>query len=99
MGGTREPHGSFLALQPAQAGFKPLEITVAHALVTALGWLLVSTAWPVRKRSFSSMLATERVMSAGFIGNDRAPTGILARASWRANRRKRPRVTGGKFGC
>ena len=36
-GDAREPRGGFLALQPAQAGFKPLEILVGHDLVTARG--------------------------------------------------------------
>ena len=72
MGGTGEPHGSFLALQPAQAGFKPLEIAVTHAVATAIGgWLFVSTACSVRKRSWS-MPSIARVMRAkvSFIGPD-----------------------------
>jgi hypothetical protein len=40
-GGTREPHGSFLALQRAEAGFKPLEIAVTYGLVTTFGGRLL----------------------------------------------------------
>ena len=101
MGGTGEPHDRFLALQPAQAGFKPLKVAGTYALVTALGgWLFVSTAWSVRKRSFKSMRSTERVMRAKvrFIGPDTVRLGMIAQASWGVNRRKRPRASGGKLG-
>ena len=36
-GARAQPRGGLLALQPAQAGFKPLEILVGHDLVTARG--------------------------------------------------------------
>ena len=84
MGGTGEPRGRFLALQPAQAGFKPLKVSVTHALVTALGgWLLVSMAWSVRERPFRSMSSTERVMRAklSFIGPDAVRLGMIAQTS------------------
>ena len=43
IGGTRGPRGRFLTLQPAQDGFKPLEIAVTHGFVTMFsGWLLMS---------------------------------------------------------
>ena len=36
----------------------------------------------------------------GLIGTDSVPLGMVAQASWRANRRKRRRgVTGGKIRC
>ena len=41
MPGSRQPRGRFLALQPAQACLEPLEVTVAHDAVTALGGRLL----------------------------------------------------------
>ena len=90
IGRTRGPR--LLALQPAQAGFKLLEIVVTHDLVTARGGSLL----------VSPNVRMNRVMrpKMGFIGTDSMPLGMLAQASWRANRRKRPRVvTGGKVRC
>ena len=73
---TRGPRGRFLALEPAQAGFKQLEIAVTHVFVAM----------------FSGSLRVSPNVRMSM------PLGILAQASWRANRRKRPRVvTRGKI--
>jgi hypothetical protein len=77
---TRGPHGRFLALEPAQAGFRQLEIAVTHVFVSMFSGSL----------RVSPNVRMNRVM----------PLGILTQASWRANRRKRPRVvTRGKIRC
>ena len=81
IGGTREPRGRFLTLQPAQDGFKPLEIAVTHGFVTMFsGWLLMSPHVRMNCVMRSKM---------GFIGTDSVPLDMLAQASWRANRRTR----------
>jgi len=89
----RGPRGRFLALEPAQAGFKRLvEIAVTHVFVAMFSGSL----------RVSPNVRMNRVMrpKMGLIGPDSMPLGILARASWRANRRKRPRVvTRGKIRC
>lgn len=92
IGGTREPRGRFLTLQPAQDGFKPLEIAVTHGFVTMFsGWLLMSPHVRMNCVMRSKM---------GLIGTDSVPLDMLAQASWRANRRTRRRgVTGGKIRC
>jgi len=54
MGGTREAGGRFLALQPTEASFKPLEVIVTHDLVAA-----VAGRRPVRQ-----VMAAVRNMSA-----------------------------------
>jgi hypothetical protein len=77
---TRGPRGRFLALESAQAGFKQLEIAVTNVFVAMFGGSLRG----------SPNVRMNRVM--GLIGPDSMPLGILAQASWRANRRKRPRV-------
>jgi hypothetical protein len=77
---TRGPRGRFLALEPAQAGFRQLEIAVTHVFVSMFSGSL----------RVSPNVRMNRVM----------PLGILTQASWRANRRKRPRVvTRGKIRC
>jgi hypothetical protein len=77
---TRGPRGRFLALEPAQAGFRQLEIAVTHVFVAMFSGSL----------RVSPNVRMNRVM----------PLGILAQASWRANRPKRPRVvTRGKIRC
>jgi hypothetical protein len=89
---TRGPRGRFLAVEPVQAGFKQLEIAVTNVFVAMFsGSLRVSPNARMNRIMRSKM---------GLIGPDRMPFGILARASWRANRRKRPRVvTRGKIRC
>jgi hypothetical protein len=69
---TRGPRGRFLALEPAQAGFRQLEIAVTHVFVSMFSGSL----------RVSPNVRINRVM----------PLDILTQASWRANRRKRPRV-------
>jgi hypothetical protein len=89
---TRGPRGRFLALEPAQAGFRQLEIAVTHVFVAMFSGSL----------RVSPNVRMNRVMrpKMGLIGPDSMPLGILAQASWRANRRKRPRVvTRGKIRC
>ena len=77
---TRGPRGRFLALEPAQAGFRQLEIAVTHVFVSMFSGSL----------RVSPNVRMNRVM----------PLGILTQASWRANRRKQPRVvTRGKIRC
>ena len=86
IGGTREPRGRFLTLQPA---LKPLEIAVTHGFVTMFsGWLLMSPHVRMNCVMRSKM---------GLIGTDSVPLDMLAQASWRANRRTG--VTGGKIRC
>jgi hypothetical protein len=90
---TRGPRGRFLALEPAQAGFKRLvEIAVTYVFVAMFsGSLRVSPNVRMNRLMRPKM---------GLIGPDSMPLGILAQASWRANRRKRPRVvTRGKIRC
>jgi len=89
---TRGPRGRFLALEPAQAGFKQLEIAVTNVFVAMFsGSLRVSPNVRMNRVMRPKML---------LIGADSLPLGILAQASWRANRRKRPRVvTRGKIRC
>ena len=87
---TRGPRGRFLALEPAQAGFRQLEIT--HVFVAMFNGSL----------RVSPNVRINRIMrpKMGLISPDSMPLGILAQASWRANRRKRPRVvTRGKIRC
>lgn len=87
---TRGPRGRFLALEPAQAGFRQLEIAVTHVFVAVFSGSL----------RVSPNVRMNRVMrpKMELIGPDSMPLGILAQASWRANRRKRPRVvTRGKI--
>jgi hypothetical protein len=81
---TRGPRGRFLALESAQAGFKQLEIAVTNVFVAMFSGSL----------RVSPNVRMNRVMrpKMGLIGPDSMPLGILAQASWRANRRKRPRV-------
>lgn len=90
---ARGQRGRFLALEPAQAGFKRLvEIAVTYVFVAMFSGLL----------RVSPNVRMNRVMrpKMGLIGPDSMPLGILAQASWRANRRKRPRVvTRGKIRC
>jgi hypothetical protein len=89
---TRGPRGRFLALEPVQAGFKQLEIVVTNVFIAMLSGSL----------RVSPNVRMNRVMrpKMGLIGPDSMPLGILAQASWRANRRKRSRVvTRGKIRC
>ena len=89
---TRGPRGRFLALEPVQAGFKQLEIAVTNVFVAMFSGSL----------RVSPNVRMNRVMrpKMGLIGADSMPLSILAQASWRANRRKRPRVvTRGKIRC
>jgi hypothetical protein len=81
---TRGPRGRFLALEPVQAGFKQGEIAVTNVFVAMFSGSL----------RVSPNVRMNRVMrpKMGLIGPDSMPLGILAQASWRANRRKRPRV-------
>jgi hypothetical protein len=81
---TRGPRGRFLALEPAQAGFKQLEIAVTNVFVAMFsGSLRVSPNVRMNRAMRPKM---------GLIGPDSMPLGILAQASRRVNRRKRPRV-------
>ncbi|HEV2617838.1 MAG TPA: hypothetical protein VGU63_14645, partial [Candidatus Acidoferrales bacterium] len=77
----RGPRGRFLALEPAQAGFRQLEIAVTHVFVAVFSGSL----------RVSPNVRMNRVMrpKMGLIGPDSMPLGILAQASWRANRRAR----------
>lgn len=74
---TRGPRGRFLALEPAQAGFKQLEIAVTHVFVAMFSGSL----------RVSPNVRMNRLMrpKVGLIGPDSMPLGILAQASWRAN--------------
>jgi hypothetical protein len=76
---TRGPRGRFLALEPAQAGFRQLEIAVTHVFVAVFSGSL----------RVSPNVRMNRVMrpKMELIGPDSMPLGILAQASWRANRR------------
>jgi hypothetical protein len=75
---TRGPRGRFLALEPAQAGFKQLEIAVTNVFVAMFSGSL----------RVSPNVRMNRVMrpKMGLIGPDSMTLGILAQASWRANR-------------
>jgi hypothetical protein len=85
IGGTREPRGRFLALQPAEASFKPREVMVTHDLV-AVRQVIAAVSF-VRTQFFRNMSATRRVT--------RAKMGFsLAQAFLRADSRKRFGVVG-----
>src|SRR4029453_11380996 len=81
---TRGPRGRFLALEPVQAGFKQIKIAVTNVFVAMFSGSL----------RVSPNVRMNRIMrpKMGLIGPDRMPLGILAEASWRANKRERPRV-------
>ena len=68
---TRGPRGRFLALEPAQAGYKQLEIAVTHVLVAMFSGSL----------RVSPNVRGNRVMrpKMGLIDPDSMPLGILAR--------------------
>jgi len=69
---TRGPRGRFLALEPAQAGFKQLEIAITHVLVAMFSGSL----------RVSPNVRMNRVVrpKMGLIGPDGMSLGILAQA-------------------